>query len=467
MNKILFHLLSAILLIQSCQNNINYTPLASEVNSEQEFFTSIETNTQWPSYRGYYASGYLKNAELPDSFNIESGYNIKWNIEIPGLGLSCPSIWDDMVFITTAISEDDKAGFLPGIYGDIEPVADSSVHSWIIYCIDRNNGQIKWQDELHKGIPMVKRHPKSSHANTTVATDGYHVVAFIGSEGLYCYNVYGEQLWKRDFGLIRSAWDRVEWAEFEFSSSPVIFQDKLIIQVDALNQAFVAVLDLTTGETIWKQERDEITTWCTPNIYFDGIKARVVVNGYHHVGGYDLDTGKEVWMMDGGGDVPIPTPVPWKDLVYINSAHGRHAPLMAINNSASGTIPYPENDSVHDDAFAWFKDREASYMNSVVVYDSLLYRFRWNGNLSCFDARSGEIIYSETVHPYSFIASPVIGKDKLYLVSEEGTLYTVKVGRSFQLLKKISLGEVSLASPGLAKDMIIFRTASSLIAVGT
>ena len=206
MNKNLFFLISAIVLIQSCGNNIIYTPLASEVNSEQEFFTSIETNTQWPSYRGYYASGYLKNAELPDSFNIESGFNVKWNIEIPGLGLSCPSIWD--VFITTAISEDDQAGFLPGIYGDIEPVADSSVHSWILYCIDRKNGQIRWQDELHKGIPMVKRHPKSTHANTTVATDGYHVVAFIGSEGLYCYNIYGEQLWKRDFGLIRSAWDR-------------------------------------------------------------------------------------------------------------------------------------------------------------------------------------------------------------------------------------------------------------------
>jgi outer membrane protein assembly factor BamB len=121
------------------------------------------------------------------------------------------------------------------------------------------------------------------------------VVAFFGSEGLYCYNVDGELLWKRDFGLINSAWHVVESAEWEFCSSPVIFQDKLIIQADALNTAFVAVLDLSTGETLWRQDRDEITGWCTPNVYFDGEKARVAVNGYKHRGGYDLETGADLF----------------------------------------------------------------------------------------------------------------------------------------------------------------------------
>jgi outer membrane protein assembly factor BamB len=140
---------------------------------------------------------------------------------------------------------------------------------------------------------------------------------------------------------------------------------------------------------------------------------------------------------------------------------------MAIRNNAQGEIPYPDNDSVFDEAFAWFYDREASYMNSVVVYDSLLYRFRWNGNLSCFNASSGEKIYSETVRPYSFVASPVIAGDKLYLVAEEGTLYTVQAGRDFEILKEIPLGDVSLVAPGITSDMIIFRTASRLIGVGS
>jgi outer membrane protein assembly factor BamB len=441
--------------------------LAGAVDSEESFFASMETNRQWPSYRGYFACGFLDGAHLPDSFNVASGYHVAWETEIPGLGLSCPVIWDDRVFVTTAISQQDSQGFRTGMYGDIEPVSDSSEHVWKLYCIHKNNGEILWEKELHRGIPSVKRHPKSSHASTTVATDGTRVVVFLGSEGLYCYNVEGDLIWKRDFGLIRSAWNVVEDAEWEFGSSPIIFRDRVVIQADALNTAFVAVLDLFTGETIWRRERDEISDWCTPNIYFNGTKPRVVVNGYNHRGGYVLETGEEVWKMSGGGDIPIPTPVVWKDLIYFNSAHGRHFPLMAIRNSASGTIPYPENDSVPDEHIAWFYDRGGAYMSSVLVYDSILYRLRWNGNLTCFDARDGTVIYQQTVHPASFIASPVAADGKIYMVSEEGVVYIARAGREYDLLASIPLGEVSLVTPGITGGMIIFRTAGRLIAVSS
>jgi len=458
-------LLAAIIL--SCNPTKSHKPLAEEVNSEESFYESMELNRQWPGYRGYFASGYLDQTNLPDSFNVETSHNIKWNIQIPGLGLSCPVIWDKQVFITTAISESDSEGYRTGLYGDIEPVEDSSEHIWKVYCIDKSSGAIIWEKDANHGIPQVKRHPKSSHANTTVATDGYHVVAFFGSEGLYCYNVDGELLWKRDFGLINSAWHVVEAAEWEFCSSPVIFQDKLIIQADALNTAFVAVLNLSTGETLWRQERDEITGWCTPNVYYDEEKARVAVNGYKHRGGYDLETGAEIWRMSGGGDIPVPTPIVWKDLIYFNSAHGRHAPLMAIKNSAIGEIPYPESDSIPGENFAWFYDRMGAYMTSVVVYDNLLYRLRWNGSLSCFDARTGEAFYHETVNPSSFVACPVISDNRIYMVSEDGDLYIASTGKEYKLLKKISLGEVSLVTPGIADGMLILRTASRLIAVSS
>ena len=439
--------------------------LAEEVNSADTFFESMKSNRQWPSYRGYFASGYLDNANLPDSFNIESSYNIKWNIEVPGLGLSCPVIWNDRVFITTAVSDQDKEGYLPGLYGDIEPVKDSSEHIWKVMCFEKNTGNLLWEQDAYQGIPMVKRHPKSSHANTTVATDGSHVIAFFGSEGLYCYTMDGQLIWKRDFGLINSAWNVVESAEWEFSSSPVIFQDKVLIQADALNQSFVAVLDLHTGETIWRQERDEISGWCTPNIYFDGNKPRFVVNGYQHRGAYDLHSGEEIWRMSGGGDIPVPTPIAWKDLIYFNSAHGPNAPLMALKNNALGEIPYPESDESPGKDFAWFYNRQGAYMTSILVYDGLLYRLRWNGNLSCFDARTGEIIYKETVHPTSFIACPVASDGKIYMVSENGDLYIARAGKSYEILKKIPLGEVSLVTPGITDGMLILRTASRLIAV--
>jgi outer membrane protein assembly factor BamB len=427
----------------------------------------MELNRQWPGYRGYFAAGYLDQTNLPDSFNVESSYNVKWNIGIPGLGLSCPVIWDDRIFVTTAVSESDREGYRTGLYGDIEPVEDSSEHTWKVYCIDKSSGKIIWEKDAYQGIPQVKRHPKSSHANTTVATDGYHVIAFFGSEGMYCYDPDGKLLWKRDFGLINSAWHVVESAEWEFCSSPVIYQDKVIIQADALNTAFVAVLDLSTGKTIWRQERDEITGWCTPNVYFDKDQARIAVNGYQHRGGYDLETGAEIWKMSGGGDVPIPTPIVWKDLIYFNSAHGRHAPLMAVKNSVKGEVAYPENESDLGESFAWFYDRQGAYMSSVLVYDNLLYRLRWNGNLSCFDARSGELFYSETVNPSSFVACPVASDNRIYMVSEDGDLYIAATGKEFKVLKKIPLGEVSLVTPGITDGMLVLRTASRLIGVSS
>ncbi len=104
-------------------------------------------------------------------------------------------------------------------------------------------------------------------------------------------------------------------------------------------------------------------------------------------------------------------------------------------------------------------------MTSVLVYDSLLYRLRWNGNLACFNASSGELIYQETVNPSSFIASPVAADGKIYLVSEVGEIYIIESGPEYRLLKKIPLGEVSLVTPALAPGMLILRTASRLIAV--
>lgn len=450
----------SLLSCSSGKNSIDQT-----VFSEDTLFEAMETNQQWPSYRGFFASGYMDNAALPDTFNVETGLNVKWNIEIPGLGLSCPVIWDERIFLTSAISQSDNSGYQPGLYGDIEPVADSSEHRWMVYCFDKSSGSILWEQEAYRGRPMVKRHPKSSHANTTIATDGKHVVAFFGSEGLYCYDSQGELLWKRDFGLINSAWNVVESAEWEFCSSPIIFKDRLIIQADALNTAFVAVLDLSTGETIWRKERDEITGWCTPNIYFDGSEACVAVNGYKHRGGYKLETGEEIWRMSGGGDVPVPTPIVWKDLIYFNSAHGRHAPLMAVKNNAQGVITYPENDSLVVDGLEWFYDRRGAYMTSVLVYDSLLYRLRWNGNLACYNARSGEELYQQTLNPTSFIASPVAADGKIYMLSEYGELYIVQSGAEYKLLKTIPLGEVSLVTPAIAPGMLVLRTASRLMAV--
>ena len=139
--------------------------------------------------------------------------------------------------------------------------------------------------------------------------------------------------------------------------------------------------------------------------------------------------------------------------------------MMALENSVLGEITYPENDNMKVNGMKWFYDRGGAYMTSVLVYDSLLYRLRWNGNLACYDARSGDEIYQQTVHPSSFIASPVAADGKIYMVSEYGELYIVQSGPEYKLLKKISLGEYSLVTPALTTGMLVLRTASRLIAV--
>jgi len=155
------------------------------------FSQAINPEKQWSSYRGNYSCGVLDNTNLPERWNGSTGENILWKFKVPGLGLSSPVIWGDKLFITTAVSEKDNQGLKTGMFGNVTSVDDSSEHNWIIYCLDKNTGGVIWEKIACSGVPKVKRHPKSSHANSSVATDGKYVVAFFGSEGLYCYDMDG------------------------------------------------------------------------------------------------------------------------------------------------------------------------------------------------------------------------------------------------------------------------------------
>ncbi|NQU87861.1 MAG: PQQ-binding-like beta-propeller repeat protein, partial [Mariniphaga sp.] len=146
-------------------------------------------NNQWPSFRGPFAKGYIENSLTPVEWDVPSGKNVKWKTDIPGLGHSCPVIWDDKLFVTTAISGSGKDELKVGLYGDIDEVDDESVHEFKVYCLDKNTGKIIWEKLTHKGVPRTKRHTKASHANCTPATDGKHLVVFFGSEGLFCYDL--------------------------------------------------------------------------------------------------------------------------------------------------------------------------------------------------------------------------------------------------------------------------------------
>jgi outer membrane protein assembly factor BamB len=276
----------------------------------------------------------------------------------------------------------------------------------------------------------------------------------------------GNLQWKKDLGILKSVFFMMKDAEWEFASSPVIYNGILVIQCDVLDSSFVAAYDVKTGRELWKTERDEYPGWCTPNIYTNEGKAYVALNGYKNRGGYDLATGKEIWWMSGGGDIQIPTPIIGDGLIYFNSAHGRYSPIIAVKTDAVGDITLAENETSNT-FIKWSIPRGGSYMHTMLLYKKHLYNINWNGTVTCLDPLTGGEIYKAKLgKSKSFIASPVASDGKIYVVDEDGTVYILKDGDTFDLLEEIPLNDICMTAPAITDGMIFFRTQHSLFAVG-
>lgn len=425
-----------------------------------------DDSEQWSQFRGPLASGIIETVNLPDKWNVSTGENIKWKTEIPGLGLSCPVIWDDKVFITTAISEIGADSLKVGLYGDIASYDDESIHEFRVICVDKNTGDILWNKLARKSVPKTKRHTKGSHANPTAATNGKYIVAFFGSDGLYCYNLNGDLIWKKDFGKMHTGFFRARKAEWGFASSPIIHENRVIVQCDFFGDSFIASLDIETGEEKWRVPRNDVPTWSTPNIYAKGEHTQIVANGYKHIGGYDFETGEEIWKMKGGGDIPVPTPIFAHDLIYIHSAHGKSSPIYAISPEAKGDISL-KKDKTSNDFIPWSIKRGGAYNPTNIVYGDYLYNMNMGGRLTCFNALTGELVYRQVVPGARGItASAIASNGKLYYSTEKGDVFIVKAGKKYQLLAKNSMNDVIMATPAISDENMFFRTQKYLIAVG-
>jgi outer membrane protein assembly factor BamB len=437
----------------------------------------------WPSFRGPAASGIAEGYATPATWNVEQTRNVQWKTPIPGLGHSSPIVWGDRVFVTGAISGQEKPQLKVGLYGDVTPVTDDTVHQWKIYCLDRKTGRIVWERTAHTGVPKIKRHPKSTQANSTPATDGKSVVVFFGSEGLYCYDFKGKLRWQKDLGVLDSGWFVSPSAQWGFGSSPVIHDGMVLVQCDVQRDSFLAAFSLKDGREIWRTPRADVPTWSTPTVYQEGDHGQLIVNGYKQIGGYDLRTGKELWRLQGGGDIPVPTPVVAHGLIFISNAHGRMSPIYAIRVTATGDLTPgrgegeqpsgagPAADGQASAAppspIAWSRTRDGSYIPTPLVYGDHLYVCRDNGVLCCYEAKTGNPLYKERLGTgqTGFSASPVAADGKLYLTSEDGDVYVVRAGPKFEVLAVNSVGEICMATPAIAEGTLFFRTQGHLVAI--
>ena len=430
----------------------------------QELRSQTSYNDQWPGFRGPWGRGFIENSKTPTLWSVASTQNIKWKTPIPGLGHSSPVVWNDYLFVTTASNNSNSESLKIGLYGNIDEANDSTIHEFKVYCLDKHSGKIIWERVAHKGIPKSKRHTKASQANCTPATDGKYLVVHFGSEGLYCYDFKGNLIWKKDMGILNPGFSAVPGIEWGYSSSPVIFKDRIIIQCDIPKTPYITALDLATGNEIWKTSRgDEAHTYCTPAIYSKDGKNQVIANGYMFMCGYDFETGKEIWKLSNGGDVPTPAPVIANDLIYLNSAHGKFSPIFAVRPNATGDITLAP-DSTKNKYIAWSIKRGGAYMQTPLIYQGFLYNLQVNGQLMCIDALTGDVKYKETLKE-AFTASGIAADGKLYFSSEEGNIYVVKAGPVFQLLSKNAMKDVCMATPAISGNTLYFRTQHFLIAV--
>ena len=424
-------------------------------------------DTNWPQFRGHAASGVATGFPMPSKWDVEKGENIRFKIKVPGLAHSSPIIWGDRIYLTTAV-RDGEAELKVGLYGSIAPVEDDSEHEMRLICLDKKTGEEIWSRTACKAVPKIKRHPKGSHAACTPATDGRHVIAHFASEGVYCYSAKdGRKLWKKDLGRLDSGYFRVKSAQWGFASSPVIHEGRVYLQCDIQDQSFVCALDVTSGDEIWRTNREEVPTWSTPTVHIGKKRRQLICNGWKRMASYDLDSGKELWWSQGGGDIPVPTPVIGHGLVYLTSAHGRAAPILAFSLDAEGELPLVADDSEH---VAWsYPRRFGNYMQTPIVYGDLIYFCHDRGTLSCYDARSGEQKYRQRLNrggtPTGWTGSGVAADGKLYFTNEVGECVVIKAGAEYEQLAMNPLGEEFMSSPAISGDTIYFRTRRHLIAV--
>ena len=307
------------------------------------------------------------------------------------------------------------------------------------------------------------RHVKSSQVNSTPVTDGRVVIAVLGSEGLTAIDMQGALKWRADLGVLNPGLHGDLGSEWGHGSSPVIFEDRVIVQVDRHKDSYLAAFDLATGKRLWHVPRNERPVWSTPTLYPAGARTGLVVVGGEYVRGYDPRTGQELWKFRDVAEVKTPTPVVADGLIVLSGGY-RGRPIYALRTSAQGDISEPET-AASGAHLAWRTDRGGPYTTSPLAYQGVLYSVRDEGILSAYDMKTGAPIYRDRTNT-THSASPIASDGRVYLAAEGGEVIVVKAGRTFEVLARNDMGEMLMATPAIAGRTMFVRTATQIYAVG-
>ena len=413
----------------------------------------------WPQWRGPLATGYSPDANPPTHWSEDE--NVAWKVDLPGKGSSSPVVWNDLIFVSTAIPTQEVAA--PAAPESQESgrrrgpptLAVTHKQAFTVLAIDRSSGKTRWSRTALETQPHEGTHPDGTWASGSPITDGDSVYAFFGSHGLYCFDMDGSLRWKTDLGDMRIK------LGFGEGSSPALYGDRIVINWDHEDQSFIAALDKRTGKQIWKKERDEATTWSTPLITEHNGRAQVITGATSRVRSYDLETGQLLW--ESGGLTPnaIPTPVASDTMVFVTSGFRGNAMQAIRLDKASGDISGTS-------AVAWTHDRDTPYVPSPLLYGDTLYFTKHNrAILSAFEASTGKERYSlqRLDGIRAVYASPVGAAGRIYITGRGGTTLVLRHGSEFEVIAKNVLDDGFDASAGLAGGDIFLRGYENLYCI--
>ena len=254
------------------------------------------TAQNWPGFRGPGARGIGDGLNAPATWNAEKGINLAWKTPIGDSAIQAPIVWGDRVFVTTAVSKNPTPGRALTATATRERQRNAGVPAHLPRSEHGQGNVGRRRARVHAAGAAA---PKNTHASPTPVTDGKHVIAYFGSEGLFAFDLNGKLLWKRDLGnLDAGAFDVPEY-QWGIASSPTLYKNLVIVQCDIQKGSFIAAFDADSGKEVWRTARDARPSWSTPTVYEGKSRAELITNGAEHMRGYDPMTGRELWSLKG------------------------------------------------------------------------------------------------------------------------------------------------------------------------
>ncbi len=427
----------------------------------------------WPHWRGPTGNGVAGDAQPPTEWSPTK--NVKWKVKIPGRGSGSPVIWEDRVFVVTAIAANADPGEASLGSSSNRPSVQQRSQSgrpsrgrprgpegaglatldFVVLCYDRNNGELMWKQTATRAKPHQATHSTNGFASASPCTDGHHIYAHFGSRGLFCYTLDGKLVWSRtDFEPMTTR------NSFGEGSSPTIAGHKILVPWDHEGQSYLYALDKLNGKTIWKARRDEPTEWSTPLVIQANSGKQVVLNGQNCVRGYDLENGQELWRCAGQTARPVASAVSVGNLVIVGSGF-RGSYMAAFRLDGRGNLE-------GTDAVAWSIDRDTPDIASPLLSKGRLYFHKGkSGVLSCLDAATGKLHYGPSRIPgiSRTYASPIAAGGYVYLTGRSGTTVVITDSDELQIVATNSVGEGVDATPAPADDQLLIRGEEHLFCI--